>query len=79
MLTGRTPFDDAGNPAANITMIIQGQTPKLENEISLLPYPQLRALMVKCWSMNLDARPTVTDALDLLDQMVEVSEATSYA
>lgn len=66
MLTGRTPFDDTGNPAATITMIIQGRTPRLENEPSLRAYPQLRALLEKCWNMALENRPTIKDALRMI-------------
>lgn len=70
MFTGRTPFDDAGSLGSILTKITIGQTPKLDEEPTLAAYPELRALLEKCWDMEPEARPTIKEAIAVVQETV---------
>lgn len=67
LVTGNIPYHELRNDAQVIAKLLQGQTlPQPENNA----HPELWLLMVDCWNRDLQARPSIDQAVERMEHMV---------
>lgn len=66
MVSGLTPFYNAGSQGAMLLRIVQCQMPDLEREAFFSARPGLVAVLRRCWLEDPSSRATIQDCLEAL-------------
>ncbi|KIO25821.1 hypothetical protein M407DRAFT_24875 [Tulasnella calospora MUT 4182] len=79
VMTNTIPFHDVKKNAMVINCVIQGQLPSVTEDARMSLIRALCSLMVRCWSMNPEKRPTAEECRKLISWMPMIIPAPSQA
>ncbi|KIO20488.1 hypothetical protein M407DRAFT_29895 [Tulasnella calospora MUT 4182] len=79
VMTNTIPFHDVKKNAMVINCVIQGHLPSVTEDARMSLIRALCSLMVRCWSMNPDKRPTAEECRKLISWMPMIIPAPSQA
>ncbi|KAG9284711.1 hypothetical protein G9A89_002596 [Geosiphon pyriformis] len=73
LATGKPPFHDCSHDAILIMAILNGQRPEITSP--LIP-PCIAEIIVKCWDVNPENRPTAREVVNKLEKLVANDSTT---
>ncbi|KAG9050007.1 hypothetical protein FS837_008187 [Tulasnella sp. UAMH 9824] len=79
VMTNTIPFHDIKKDAIVINHVIQGHLPSVTEHARMSLIRALCSLMVQCWSINPDKRPTVEECRKVISWMPRISPAPAQA
>ncbi|KIO17474.1 hypothetical protein M407DRAFT_32861 [Tulasnella calospora MUT 4182] len=79
VMTNTIPFHDVKKNAMVINCVIRGQLPSVTEDARMSLIRALCSLMVRCWSMNPDKRPTAEECRKVISWMPMIIPAPRQA